>query len=273
MATPMQMYYSSSLLRAHWRFVQHSTRASCVKHMSTTPLHDQVNQYIAAHSTGQRIEGDTFTPQQVLGQLKCGNAAYSSGDAASLLVDHLGPHVTESHRQAAATHQTPIATVLTCSDSRVSPELLFGCGIGALFVVRNAGNIVSTEALASIEVSGPPCQPACSTPHARVRAVRLCCTCNSSPGHHGPRGVRCRDQYGACCAAVRGGLRRDEAAPRWHSGTYIVRSCPQVCRRGSGAHHTGCSRCHPRVHRKQCRRGSGGCGHAKCAAEQRYSAV
>ena len=38
-----------------------------------------------------------------------------------------------------------------CSDSRVSPEVLFGAGLGELFIVRNAGNTVDTVALGSIE--------------------------------------------------------------------------------------------------------------------------
>jgi carbonic anhydrase len=39
--------------------------------------------------------------------------------------------------------QTPLATIITCSDSRVPPELLFGgLGVGELFVARNAGNMV-----------------------------------------------------------------------------------------------------------------------------------
>jgi carbonic anhydrase len=40
---------------------------------------------------------------------------------------------------------------LSCSDSRVPPELLFGRGLGELFIIRNAGNTVDTAALGSIE--------------------------------------------------------------------------------------------------------------------------
>ncbi len=47
--------------------------------------------------------------------------------------------------------QKPFAVVLTCSDSRLSPEILFDQGIGDLFVVRLAGNIVTPEVLGSIE--------------------------------------------------------------------------------------------------------------------------
>lgn len=47
--------------------------------------------------------------------------------------------------------QKPFAVILTCSDSRVPPELLFDQSIGDLFVVRNAGNILDSASLSSIE--------------------------------------------------------------------------------------------------------------------------
>ena len=47
--------------------------------------------------------------------------------------------------------QKPFAVVLTCSDSRVVPELMFDTGIGELFVIRVAGNIANTSSIASIE--------------------------------------------------------------------------------------------------------------------------
>ena len=53
--------------------------------------------------------------------------------------------------RALATSQHPWATVLTCSDSRVSPNWVFDTTPGELFVIRNAGNAAFTEAIASIE--------------------------------------------------------------------------------------------------------------------------
>jgi carbonic anhydrase len=47
--------------------------------------------------------------------------------------------------------QAPFTAYVTCSDSRVSPEILFGRGLGELFIIRNAGNTVDTVALGSIE--------------------------------------------------------------------------------------------------------------------------
>ena len=47
--------------------------------------------------------------------------------------------------------QQPWAVILSCSDSRVPPELIFDCGLGELFIIRVAGNIANTESIASIE--------------------------------------------------------------------------------------------------------------------------
>ena len=53
--------------------------------------------------------------------------------------------------RALATSQHPWATVLTCSDSRVSPNWVFDTTPGELFVIRNAGNSAFDEAMASVE--------------------------------------------------------------------------------------------------------------------------
>lgn len=47
--------------------------------------------------------------------------------------------------------QRPMAVVLTCADSRVAPEVIFDQGLGDIFVVRNAGNVVDSIVLGSIE--------------------------------------------------------------------------------------------------------------------------
>lgn len=85
-----------------------------------------------------------LTPDQALEMLKRGNDEYF----------HDRPfhgNVDRQRRISIAREQHPIAVLVSCSDSRVPPELLFGRGLGELFIVRNAGNTVDTTALGSIE--------------------------------------------------------------------------------------------------------------------------
>jgi len=58
---------------------------------------------------------------------------------------------TAKRREEVAKGQKPFAVIITCSDSRVPPEILFDQGIGDLFVIRTAGNIVDDIGLGSIE--------------------------------------------------------------------------------------------------------------------------
>ncbi|HSJ01240.1 MAG: carbonic anhydrase [Verrucomicrobium sp.] len=84
------------------------------------------------------------TPAEALARLKTGNEHFVSNK-----VEH--PHQTVQWRTTLATGQHPFAIVLGCADSRTSPEVLFDQGLGDLFVVRVAGNVLSDELLGSIE--------------------------------------------------------------------------------------------------------------------------
>lgn len=57
----------------------------------------------------------------------------------------------KKEREAMVKSQKPPVTILSCSDSRVPPELIFNQSVGALFIVRAAGNVVDDFGLASIE--------------------------------------------------------------------------------------------------------------------------
>ena len=57
----------------------------------------------------------------------------------------------KEERAAMRTRQAPPVTVLACSDSRVPPELIFNQSLGALFVVRSAGNVADDFGIASID--------------------------------------------------------------------------------------------------------------------------
>lgn len=61
------------------------------------------------------------------------------------------PNQNSKRRTELSKGQHPFAVVITCSDSRVTPEILFDQGLGDVFVVRVAGNIVDDNALGSIE--------------------------------------------------------------------------------------------------------------------------
>jgi carbonic anhydrase len=61
------------------------------------------------------------------------------------------PGQDPDRRVQLAAYQQPFATILSCSDSRVPPEVVFDQGLGDLFVVRVAGNIVDPALLGSIE--------------------------------------------------------------------------------------------------------------------------
>ncbi len=85
-----------------------------------------------------------LTTEEVLQILKDGNQRFVSGN-----LEH--PNHCEESRQNLATGQEPIATVLTCADSRVPPVDIFDQGLGDLFVVRVAGNVIGDHTLGSIE--------------------------------------------------------------------------------------------------------------------------
>jgi carbonic anhydrase len=59
--------------------------------------------------------------------------------------------ITDADRRNAVTGQNPVAVVLGCSDSRVPTEVVFDQGVGELFVIRVAGNIVQPSQIGSVE--------------------------------------------------------------------------------------------------------------------------
>ena len=63
----------------------------------------------------------------------------------------LHPNQGARRRRLIISGQKPFCAVVCCSDSRVPPELIFDCGLGDLFVVRLAGNVVDNMAIGSLE--------------------------------------------------------------------------------------------------------------------------
>jgi carbonic anhydrase len=83
-------------------------------------------------------------PDEAMARLMSGNGRYVDGYAAH-------PHADKPRRVQLAAGQRPFAVILACADSRVAPELIFDQGLGDLFVIRVAGNVVDDAVLASIE--------------------------------------------------------------------------------------------------------------------------
>lgn len=77
-------------------------------------------------------------------QLKDGNKRFIEGKL-------IHPGQDKARRDEVAASQRPKAVVLSCSDSRVPPEIIFDQGLGDLFVVRVAGNVLNNENLGSIQ--------------------------------------------------------------------------------------------------------------------------
>lgn len=85
------------------------------------------------------------TAAEALKNLMDGNKRYTDSQQTGVKLCDLDA------RKKLAGNQAPYAVILTCSDSRVPPELLFDEGLGEIFVVRVAGNVVDPVILGSIE--------------------------------------------------------------------------------------------------------------------------
>jgi carbonic anhydrase len=86
----------------------------------------------------------SVAPAEAISKLKEGNGRYTSGS-----LQH--PGQTTERRTELAKTQHPFAAILCCSDSRVPPEVVFDQGLGDLFIVRVAGNVINDEGLGSLE--------------------------------------------------------------------------------------------------------------------------
>jgi len=80
---------------------------------------------------------------EALKLLKEGNARF--------VANNLVPTNYKEALGKTGTQQSPFASILTCADSRCSPEIYFDQGIGNIFVVRNAGNFADREAIGSFQ--------------------------------------------------------------------------------------------------------------------------
>jgi carbonic anhydrase len=89
---------------------------------------------------------NSVSPEQALKQLLAGNQRFVQQAPEY-------PDQSKERLKEVAQAQHPFATILSCADSRVPAEIIFDRGIGDIFDVRIAGNVVTPEALGSIEYS------------------------------------------------------------------------------------------------------------------------
>lgn len=118
-------------------------------HAAAAPSHKAPSHEAPKHTAGSHAAPAHGAPDGVpadaaLARLLEGNARFTSSSSGF-------PHQDAARREALAGGQAPFAVIVCCSDSRVPPEVVFDQGLGDLFVIRVAGNVVDDLGLASIE--------------------------------------------------------------------------------------------------------------------------
>ncbi len=119
-----------------------------------------------------------MNPDTALQQLMSGNERYVKGATTH-------PNQSIERRTELAGGQHPVAAILTCSDSRVAPEILFDQGLGDVFIIRNAGNVVEDVGLGSIEyaLEHLGTRLVVVLGHAKCGAVTAATQGSEAPGH------------------------------------------------------------------------------------------
>ena len=147
----------------------------------------------------------TVSADEALERLKSGNAKYLGSDTSSADIS------PARRKDTCENGQHPYAVIVTCSDSRVLPESIFSAGIGELFVIRVAGNVMDDHQLGSIEYA---------VEHLGIRLVVVLghdhCGAVDAAINHDPEGyikfitdeIKIaigdeKDDYKACCLNVK----------------------------------------------------------------------
>lgn len=90
------------------------------------------------------VEEPVKTPEEALARLLAGNARYAENHTLAI-------NESSQRRIEVAQGQHPFATIFSCVDSRVPPEIVFDRGLGDLFVIRTAGHVIDHAVLGSLE--------------------------------------------------------------------------------------------------------------------------
>lgn len=160
----------------------------------------------------------TYNAEEALKKLKEGNQRYlnakhGEGDISLLL-----------RQRTCIEGQNPYAIIITCSDSRVIPESIFSAGIGELFVIRVAGNVIDDHQLGSIEYAADHL----GCPLVVVMGHDHCGAIEAAIGHNPEGYIKYitdeikmaigdeKDDYTACCLNVRHSMKRIEESLEIH---------------------------------------------------------
>lgn len=145
-----------------------------------------------------------MTPREAVSRLQAGNKKYIAS------MQCIGDTSQGRREKTLSEGQRPFAVIVACSDSRVIPEAIFSAGIGDLFVIRIAGNVMDDHQLGSIEYAAEHlgCSLVVVLGHTRCGAVEAAM-------NHEPDGyikfitdeiVKAigdeTDEYRACCLNV-----------------------------------------------------------------------
>jgi carbonic anhydrase len=82
--------------------------------------------------------------KEIVDLLKEGNMRFANGSS-------IHPNQTAEYRARLVKSQNPFALIITCNDSRITPEIIFDQGLGDLSVIRVGGNVISDQVLGTIE--------------------------------------------------------------------------------------------------------------------------
>lgn len=112
---------------------------------NSTEFETPIAEEATASEVLEQLDMEITSPEEAIERLLAGNTYYTEAN------ENPSEFRQSDLADLATNGQEPYAVVLTCSDSRVPPEHIFAAGVGDLFVIRTAGNVVDDFELGSIE--------------------------------------------------------------------------------------------------------------------------
>ncbi|MBE9142498.1 carbonic anhydrase [Planktothrix mougeotii] len=144
----------------------------------TTKVLDRDKKKIVAETSS--CEPPEITPEKALETLMLGNERFMENKPKH-------PNQNRERMKEVTAGQKPFAAILGCADSRVPAEIIFDQGLGDIFVVRNAGNVVTPEEMGSLEFGALELgiKTIMILGHQKCGAVKATLDGNSVPGQIG----------------------------------------------------------------------------------------